>query len=91
MTISTQTLRAISKKVGANFKGKYNIAEVATTKKVVAPAPVVPVVTPAVVAPVVTPEPTVLPPTVEDVVADAEPVVDPTAPAVQLINNHTEA
>lgn len=84
MDIPNQTLIAISKKVGDNFKGKYRLV----TESVVAKTPVT-------VTPYVAPQPVVestvitySPPKVEAVIVDTEPVIDPSAPAVQVINNH---
>lgn len=84
MDISNQTLTLISKKVGDNFRGKYKLVV-----KSVAPK------TPAVTQPHVAPQPvietpvvTYNPPKVEAVIVDKEPVIDTSAPTVQVINNH---
>ncbi len=86
MGISNKTLVAVSKKVGGNFKAKYKLVSEATTVKKVAPIAAPEPIAPVVEQSLVVPEP----PKVEAVIVDTEPVVDPAAPAVQVINNHEE-
>lgn len=84
MDISNQTLTLISKKVGDNFRGKYKLVAESVAPK-----------TPAVTQPYVAPQPFIEtpvvahnPPKVVAVIVDNDPVIDPSVPAVQVINNH---